>query len=158
MSHSIFDDLRLYYRLIGMQLRAQWQYKINLTLDITAYLGITVLEFSALLLFFGPFPTMLGWRVGEVALLAAIMSISFGLAEMIGAGVDNFSETIRRGEFDRVLLRPAGAFLQIIGSDFRLRRLGRITQGLIAFVVALRLLPDLRWTAAKLLVLPIAFT
>src|SRR5579859_2889293 len=126
MFHTIISDFSLYTRLIGMQLRAQWQYKLNLTLDITTYLGVTTLEFLALLLFFGPFPTMLGWNIGEVALLAAIVSISFGLAEMIGAGIDDFSSTIRRGEFDRVLLRPTGVLLQIIGSDFRLRRLGRI--------------------------------
>jgi ABC-2 type transport system permease protein len=53
------------------------------------------------------------------------------------------------------LLRPISAFIQVIGSDFRLRRLGRLTQGAIGFGVALRLLPDLHWTAAKLAILPI---
>lgn len=153
---AVLHDILLYRRLIALQIRAQLQYKINVLVDIGTYLAVTVLEFGALLLFFGPFPSLLGWKIGEVALLAAIMSISFGFAEMAGAGIDNFADTIRRGEFDRVLLRPVGAFTQVIGSDFRLRRLGRITQGAIAFVIALRLLPDLHWTAAKLLILPLS--
>ena len=103
----------------------------------------------------GPFPSILGWKVGEVALLYAVMSIGFGLSELIGAGIDSFDMTIRRGEFDRVLLRPVGAFTQIIGSDFRLRRMGRLTQGFIAFAIALYLLPGLHWTPAKLAILPI---
>jgi ABC-2 type transport system permease protein len=148
-------DVRLYLRLICMQIQAQAQYKINLLLDISTYLFTTALEFTAVLLFFGPFPTLLGWHVGEVVLLTAIMSISFGLAEMIGAGIDNFAETIRRGDFDRVLLRPAGVFTQVIGSDFRLRRLGRLTQGALAFLLALHLLPDLHWTLSKVAVLVI---
>ncbi len=158
--HSLFQrsslflrDARLYLRLIGMQIQAQVQYKVNLLLDIVTYLLTTALEFTGVLLFFGPFPTLLGWHVGDVVLLTAIMSISFGLAEMIGAGIDNFSETIRRGDFDRVLLRPVGVFTQVVGSDFRLRRLGRLTQGALAFILALHLLPHLHWTMAKLLVL-----
>ncbi len=153
---AILYDVLLYRRLIALQIRAQLQYKINIFVDITTYLAVTALEFGALLLYFGPFPSLLGWNIGEVALLAAIMSIGFGLAELTGAGIDNFSDTIRRGEFDRVLLRPVGAFTQVIGSDFRLRRFGRITQGIIAFIIALRLLPDLHWTAAKLLILPLS--
>ncbi len=154
--HTLFSDMRLYLLLIRMQLRAQTQYKINLFIDIMTYLFVTGFEFLAVLLFFVRFPTLFGWRVGEVALLAAIMSISFGLAERVGAGIDDFSLTIRRGEFDRVLLRPVGVFTQVIGSDFRLRRLGRLTQGALAFALALHLLPELHWTAEKLIVLPIS--
>jgi len=151
-------DLRLYLRLIRMQIQAQTQYKFNLIFDIVTYFLTTALEFTGILLFFGQFPTLLGWHVGEVVLLTAIMSISFGLAELIGAGIDNFSETIRRGEFDRVLLRPVGVFTQVIGSEFRLRRLGRLTQGTLIFILAMYLLPSLHWTLAKVLVLFLGIT
>ncbi|GLV56357.1 membrane protein [Dictyobacter sp. S3.2.2.5] len=150
---NTWSDLQLYWRLIAIQLKSQTQYKMNLFLDISTYLGVTGLEFLSLLLYFIPFPTLLGWHVGEVALLAAVMSVSFGLSEMIGAGIDNFSVLIVRGEFDRVLLRPVNAFIQVIGSDFRLRRLGRITQGCLAFALALHFLPPLHWSLDKLIVL-----
>ncbi len=146
MFSNLRNDLRLYRWLIGMQLRVQAQYKLNLVVDIATYLITASVEFAGLLIIFGPFPSILGWKIGEVALLYTIMSIGFGLAELIGAGIDSFDVIIRRGEFDRVLLRPAGAFTQIIGSDFRLRRLGRITQGAFAFLIALHLLPGLHWT------------
>lgn len=153
---TILSDLRLYQRLISMELRAQAQYKINLAIDIATYFCITSLEFVAILIIFGSFPSLLGWSIGEVALLAALTSISFGLAEMFGAGIDAFDITIRRGEFDRIMLRPLSAFIQVIGSDFRLRRLGRITQGIIAFLVALHLLHGLIWTPLKLIILLIS--
>jgi ABC-2 type transport system permease protein len=79
MFRTMLNDLSLYRRLIGIQLRTQWQYKTNLVIDIATYLGVTGLEFMALLLFFIPFPSILGWKVGEVALLSAIISIGFGL-------------------------------------------------------------------------------
>ncbi|WP_165423225.1 ABC transporter permease [Ktedonosporobacter rubrisoli] len=155
MFQVVLNDVRLYRRLVGMQIRAQLQYKVNVLLDVVTYLGVTILEFSALLLYFAAFPSLLGWKLGEVALLTAIVSISFGLAELVGAGIDSFPEMIRRGEFDRVLLRPVGALTQVVGSDFRLRRLGRLTQGCICFGLALHWLPNLHWTLAKLIVLPL---
>lgn len=152
---GLVSDLGVYWRLIRMQLRAQAQYKLNLIIDIGANLLITGTEFLAVVIAFGPFPTLLGWRAGEVVLLYGMASVSFGLAELIGAGVDAFPEMIRRGEFDRVLLRPVGVLLQIVGSDFRLRRLGRISQGVFALGLALHLLPAFHWTLAKLALLPI---
>ena len=153
MFRAIGDDIRLYWYLIGIQLRVQLQYKANLFIDIGTYFLTTGLEFLGVLVIFGPFPTLLGWRVGEVVLLTAVMSISFGLAEMLGAGVDNFPTIIRLGEFDRLLLRPVGALIQVVGSDFRLRRLGRMTQGGIGFIIALILLPSLQWTFYKIVIL-----
>ena len=152
------DDLRLYLRLIVMQVRAQAQYRASLAIDIGSYLAITSLEVTVVFIVFGRFPTLLGWRLGEVALLYSCTSLTIGTAEWVGAGIDTFAETIRRGEFDRVLLRPVGVFTQVLGSDFRLRRLGRLTQGAVGFVVALGWLPGLRWTPAKLLMLPLGIS
>ncbi len=153
MVEHVISDVRLYRRLIGMQVRIQVQYKVNLAVDILTYFGVTSAEFLAVVLYFGTFPTLLGWRIGEVALLTGIMSISFGFAEMLGAGIDNFSDTVRLGEFDRILLRPVGAFTQVIGSDFRLRRLGRLSEGCAAIILSLYLLPGLQWSWAKIAVL-----
>lgn len=153
MLKYVISDMWLYRRLIGMQIRAQMQYKMNVLIDIITYFCVTSGEFLAIILYFGPFPTLLGWKVGEVALLCGVMSISFGFAEMLGAGIDTFSDTIRLGEFDRILLRPAGVFTQVIGSDFRLRRLGRISEGCGIILLALHLLPGLQWTETKVIVL-----
>lgn len=152
---ALASDVRLYGRLIGMQLRAQAQYKVSLAIDIVSYVLVTGSELATVLVFFGPFPSLLGWHVGEVVLLYAVTCMSFGLAELFSAGFDLFPDLIRRGEFDRVLLRPAGTLLQVASSDFRLRRLGRIAQGVLAFALALRLLPGLRWTPLKLVMLPL---
>ena len=155
MIENIASDLRLYMHFLSMLIRSQAQYEMNVAVDIGASFAITSLEFVAVLIYFGKIPSMLGWSVGEVAMLYAVMSISFGLAEMFGAGIDAFSDTIRLGEFDRILLRPVGSFMQVVVSDFRLRRLGPITQGCMTFVIALHLLPGMHWTAAKVMALAI---
>jgi ABC-2 type transport system permease protein len=148
------NDLRLYGRLVWLAVRAQAQYKAALIADIATYFCITSLEFAVVLILFGPFPTLAGWSVGQVALLYGLTSICFGCAELFGAGIDLFPDTIRHGEFDRVMLRPTGVLLQVATSDFKLRRLGRITEGIAIVALALRLLPGgIVWTPLKLIVL-----
>jgi ABC-2 type transport system permease protein len=153
MFSDVVTDVRLYWHLLGMQLRSQLQYKINLAVDVTTYFLVTALEYAVVFLFFGTFPTLLGWHVGEVALLGAIVSFAFGLAELFGGGIENFSETIRRGEFDRALLRPISALVQVASSEFRLRRLGRLTQGALMFGLALHILPAFDWTLPRIFAL-----
>lgn len=155
MVQMLWWELRLYRRLVVMQWRAQMQYKVDLVIDILTTFLLCGLEFAALLLYFVPFPTLLDWHVGEVALLSAVTSLGFGIAELFGSGIDSFDQIIRRGDFDRVLLRPITAIVQVSTNEFRLRRTGRVLQGVGAFGLALFLLRglNLAWTPLKVLVL-----
>jgi len=63
---------------------------------------------------------------------------------------------VRLGEFDRVLIRPASAFVQVLTAQFTLKRLGRIGQGVIVLGWALIALGG--WTPLKLAYLAIIIT
>jgi ABC-2 type transport system permease protein len=147
-------DLTLYRLFVSSRLRSQMQYRGSfLVLLVLSFLGLAT-EFVAVLILFEHFGELAGWSVGEVAFLYGLASIAFGLAEMFGAGFDIFPETIRRGDFDRVLLRPHSAFFQVLSADFQLRRLGRILQGVGALGLAVAWTsPD--WTLGKLAYLPV---
>lgn len=147
-------DASIYRRLVGARLRSQAQYRTSfLLMTLITFLGL-LSELVAVLILFGRFGELAGWRVGEVAFLCGLAWIAFGLSEMVGAGFDIFPATIRQGEFDRVLLRPVGVFTQVLAADFQLRRLGRITQGACALGLALSL-TSIQWTPLKLLYLPV---
>lgn len=147
-------DASIYRRLVGARLRSQAQYRASfLLMTLITFLGL-LSELVAVLILFGRFGELAGWRVGEVAFLCGLGWIAFGLSEMVGAGFDIFPATIRQGEFDRVLLRPVGVFTQVLAADFQLRRLGRIAQGGLALGLALAWTP-VAWTPAKLLYLPL---
>jgi ABC-2 type transport system permease protein len=152
MLENLRHDTRLYFRLVGSRLRSQMQYRASFLLMT----GITMLglatEFVAILLLFHRFGDLGGWTVGEVALLYGLASTSFGLCELIGSGFDVFPNTIRRGEFDQVLIRPAGTFTQVMGADFQMRRLGRILQGLVALGLGAHW-TSLEWSVGKVLYL-----
>ena len=61
-----------------------------------------------------------------------MVETAFGVMDMLFSGFDpqNFGVQVRLGRFDQLLLRPASITLQVLGSEFILRRLGRIVQGL----------------------------
>ena len=148
------EDVALYKTFVGSRLRSQMQYRESfLLMLVVGVLGFST-ELLALIILFNRFGELAGWSVGEVAFLYGLASASFGLAEMFGAGYDGFADTIRRGEFDRVLLRPRGVFAQVLSADFQLRRLGRILQGMLALGLAFAW-TSVDWTVMRLAYLPV---
>ncbi len=144
--------LKIYLRLIGVQIRSQAQYRASLGLDILATAVSTALGFLTLALILQRFGGVAGWSLWEVALLYGLAESSFGLMDMLFSGFDpqNFGKQIRLGRFDQVLLRPVDVTVQILGSEFILRRLGRIFQGLVVLILAIHFV-QVDWTPAKAL-------
>ena len=132
--------LKLYFNLISAILRSQMQYRASFIMQIISQFIVTFTDFIAIMFIFGKFSDIKGWSLWEVGLLYGMTSVSFAISEMTARGFDMFSRMIRLGDFDRVLLRPAGVFIQLMTADFDLRKLGRILQGLLVLVIAWRML------------------
>lgn len=132
--------IRLYFNLIGAILRSQMQYKASFIMQVIANFFVTFTDFIAIIFIFGKFKDIKGWTLWEVGLLYGMTSVSFSIAEMVARGFDLFSRMIRLGDFDRLLLRPSGIFLQLMTADFDLRKIGRISQGLMVLVIAWKML------------------
>jgi len=113
---------------------------------------ITFLDFVTIVILFMRFRQVGGWTVAEVAFLYGVSTISFSLAQIVGRGFDIFHLQILRGDFDRVLIRPMGTFFHLLASDFGMRQLGRLGQGVLVFFIAQRWL-EVTWTLSKLLFL-----
>ncbi len=152
-------SLSMYRRLLGVQFRSQLQYRGAFFLDLTATAVIVVFEFGSIALVFERFGNIKGWTLGEVAFLYGLVEISFGIMDMIFSGFDPqfFGQGIRRGNFDQLMLRPINITIQVMGSDFALRRLGKIVFGIGIFILALKL-TTISWTLFKILYIPILIT
>jgi ABC-2 type transport system permease protein len=152
MRHA-FD---IYRRLLGVQIRSQLQYRVSFSFDLLSAMLVTATEFAALALVFGRFEQIRGWSLGEVAFLFGLLEISFGIMDMVFSGFDpqDFGASVRQGTFDQVMLRPAYLTIQVLGSQFALRRLGRVVFGAGIFLFAVTV-TQLDWTPAKALYLPL---
>ena len=149
-------SISLYRKLLAIEIRAQLQYPASFLFDLVSYGLVVSLFFVSLAMILQRFEGIAGWTLGEVAFLYGTIEVSFGAMDLIFSGFDpgEFGRDVRLGRFDTVLLRPVNPTLQVLGSKFVLRRLGRVVQGLVIFGIGLAL-SEIRWTLAKLLFVPV---
>jgi ABC-2 type transport system permease protein len=153
----MWSVMGLYRRLVSIRIRAQLEYRASFLLDLTAAALGAATGFGALALVFQRFDGIAGWTLGQVALLYGMVETAFGATELFFAGFDpdTFGPLmVRRGGFDQLLLRPVNVTLQVLGSEFTLRRLSRIAQGVVILGIALAL-ANVHWTLAKVFYLPV---
>ncbi|MHC5039806.1 MAG: ABC transporter permease, partial [Planctomycetota bacterium] len=144
----MFDTVRLYFQYIGISVRSQMQYRASVIMLATGQLAITGMEFLAMWALFERFGNMRGWRLPEVALLYGMANISFAISEAAARGFDVFSQWVKTGDFDRLLLRPRSTAFQVAAQEFQLVRIGRFTQGLAVLIWAVGAL-EVTWTFPK---------
>ncbi|HZZ89348.1 MAG TPA: ABC-2 family transporter protein [Caulobacteraceae bacterium] len=130
----MIDSLRLYRRMVAASIRAQFSYPGTLALMSVGQFLVTVIEFLGVWALFRRFGHIGGWRLGEVALFYGYVSITFSIADSVTRGFDVFGSVfVKTGAFDRLLLRPRTAALQLLGYELRLTRVGRFVQGAAVF-------------------------
>jgi ABC-2 type transport system permease protein len=154
MNHT----LGLYRRLIAANIRSQMSYRVSFWMESLASFIATITAFITLALILERFNNIAGWTLWEVAFLYGMVETAFGVMDILFSGFDpqNFGLQVRLGRFDQLLLRPASITLQVLGSQFTMRRVGRIAQGLLVLGLAFSRL-HLHWTPVKLLYLPVTF-
>ena len=125
----------LYFRLISIRIRSQMQYRLSFLLDAFTTASVAGVSFLTIALVLQKFDGIGGWTLWEVAFLYGMVETAFGMMDMLFSGFDPsfFGNRVRLGTFDQMLLKPVNIYLQVFGSEFVLRRLGRILQGLVVW-------------------------
>ena len=150
MKEKIKSNVKLYFHYLSVALRSTMQYKTSFYLMVT---GRFLLFFNGILgvyFMFSRFGHVKGYTFGEVLLCFAIIQADFALAECIGSGFAAFAGIVRQGEFDRVLLRPRSTILQVLGSQFRIDRIGLIFQAVFMFTYGVVISP-VEWTFGRIM-------
>lgn len=147
------SDIVVLRHLLVARLRGQLQYRASFITQIVATAAVNLSEFVTILVFFRHIDSLGGWTFGEIAVLYGIATISFGFGHLVASGLAGFSQQLVKGEFDQVLTRPVSAFVQVLGADIQIRRVGVLIQGGFALTIGLSLI-DIPWTPARVVVLP----
>src|SRR5215831_17805866 len=127
----------LYGRYVKTSLRAQTQYPAATLMLTAGNCAATAIEILGVFALFDRFGPVGGWTFGEAAVFYGLVNIMFSIADLLTRGFEVFgTDFVRTGAFDRVLLRPRSAALQLAGYEVRLSRLGRLVQGVVVLVVA----------------------
>lgn len=140
--------LRLYGHLVAANVRAQMQYKLSFAFDSLASFVGAAIEFAGIVVLFRQMDALGNWTLPQIAFLYGTAELALALAQVLAKGTDDLSEWVRRGDFDRVLLRPRGTLFLVLASGFTLRRLGRVVQGALVLGLGLSWL-QLDWSVTQ---------
>jgi viologen exporter family transport system permease protein len=99
------------------------------------------------------FGTLAGWSAPEVVLLVGLSAAGQGLGLLLGDRLEPtyFSELVRRGTFDQVLVRPASPLAWLIATQVEARFVGRLLAG-VGMVAWAADRAGVTWTSSHLLV------
>lgn len=142
------DSLRLWIHYMALSVRAQMQYRASFLFGALGQFLGTAIEFAGIWALFSRFGELRDWTLWEVALFYGVVNVGFALADALSTGFDRFGDMVKRGDFDRLLVRPRSTVLQLAGQELAFRRVGRLLQGAVVLGVASASL-ELDWTAAR---------
>ena len=138
----------IYPRLIAAKIRSQLVYRASFAVDFVSQVLAQSYELIVILVLFSQVNALGGFTKNEVLLMYAFAGAAFGVADLFAGQLDNLPTYIRTGTFDVLLMRPLGTLPQLMVSDIRLRRIGRITGALAVMAYALSHVA-IDWTPAK---------
>lgn len=144
--------MNLYFKYLSIHFRSQMQYRMSFLMLTAGQFLIPFTVFAGVYFMFERFGDLKGWTFFEVTLCYAVIHLSFSLSECFARGFDAFSGLVVKGDFDRLLVRPRGTVVQVLGSAFEFTRFGRLIQGGAVLAWSISQLPEL-WTLPKLLAL-----
>ncbi|MFI6081510.1 ABC transporter permease [Streptomyces sp. NPDC051217] len=149
----LWEGLRAYGLIVAMWIRSTMAYRASFAMTAFGNFAATGFDFVAILLMFSHVDRLGGYSLPEVAFLYGAAGASFGLADLAFGSMDRLGRRVRDGTLDTLLVRPAPVLAQVAADRFALRRLGRITQGLLVLGYALVTL-DIAWTPLKVAMIP----
>lgn len=147
---KIRNVIKLYFHYISILIRSKMQYKTSFVLASIGQFLVSFNVFLGVFFMFRRFSSVKGFTYSEVLLCFSIMLLEFSLAEMVARGFDTFSGMVRRGNFDRILVRPQNEILQVLGSQFELTRLGRMLQAVVMFTYGITK-SGVNWSFSKIM-------
>jgi len=130
-------------------LRGQLQYRANFVVLIAMGLVYQGTGFVFIGVILSRFQALAGWTLGEVAFLYGLRLLVHGLSLPLFGALANVDEEVCHGEFDRYLVRPLPALVQVVSSKVQANFIGDLLGGAVLFLTA-QSLTRLDWSAAAL--------
>ncbi|MET4925920.1 ABC transporter permease [Streptomyces sp. PSRA5] len=149
----LWEGLRAYGLIVAMWMRSTMTYRASFAMTAFGNFAVTAFDFLAILMMFSHVDRLGGYSLPEVAFLYGAAGAAFGLADLVMGSTGRLGSRIRDGTLDTLLVRPVPVLAQVAADRFALRRLGRITQGLLVLGYALTVV-DIAWTPLKVAMIP----
>jgi ABC-2 type transport system permease protein len=141
-------NLQVYWLLMLASMRSRMQYKLDFFLELANVVVAYGAHVANTVFLVQRFEHIRGWTLGELVFLYALAVLAWGLAVLLFYRFAFVGEEIRRGDFDRYLLRPLNPFAFYMAARFELYSAGQFAFAVMALGWSVHYL-DLRWTPGQ---------
>ncbi|WP_328391611.1 ABC transporter permease [Nocardia sp. NBC_00416] len=141
-----------YAAVLRSRIRAQRTYRLSFASDLLGATMVGLVEFAEVWVVFNQAKVLGGLDMDAALLLFGLSNLAFALAQLGFGHLDKLPSLIRLGTLDVYHLRPQPVLLQLITSDFSLRRLARATVALVVLTTGL-VRNDIDWSASTVALL-----
>ena len=129
--------MKLVFKYIGMHLKSQLEYRSSFIMSLLAQILPMAFSASMVFVFLDKFNFLERFNMYEVMLIISIVQFGHGFSECFWRGFDKFSDIIKHGRLDLMLVKPRSLYMQVFGSNIEFTKLSRVIGSLILFVVGI---------------------
>lgn len=144
--------MKMYFYYLKHQYIVTKQYRSSFFLNFFTSILFSVGTLFGIVLLFQNFTNVAGYTLQEVIITYSVVLFVFSISEWLFRGLDLFDTIILNGELDRMLLRPRGMMLQILGHKMEFVKLGRASFSFVILIYAC-LSSSIVWDPLKVLTL-----
>lgn len=129
------DTISLFFAYAKLGLKTRFQYKVDTIVTSFAVFFRESAGIIAMYLALLKFDTINNWNIDELIFLFSLIFITYGIFIVFFMALRDFSDWIKHGDFDRVMLRPRGLLTQLLlcGADW-MAAFGHGTLGVLLFL------------------------
>ncbi|MGW0182506.1 ABC transporter permease [Nocardia sp. NPDC003345] len=148
---------RPYAAVVGSRIRAQRSYRLSFGGEMLAAALLGLVEFAEVWLIFRQAKVLGGLDMDAALLLFGMSNLAFAAGQLVCGHLDKLPNLIRLGLLDIYHLRPQPVLLQLITSDFSLRRLARASVALVVLAAGL-VRNDIEWSMGTVVLILLTLT
>lgn len=137
--------MKLIGKYLGMYFKSQLEYKSSFILTCIAQLLTLSLSSFMVFILMDKFHFLDNYDIYELMLGISIVQFGFSFSECFMRGFDKFSEVIKVGGLDLMLIRPRNIYIQVFGSNIELTKLSRVLGSLVLFIIAISNIESITW-------------
>lgn len=152
---KVLRNIKLYLSFVKTSLKGMLVYRLDCIVGMISQIVTQIVEIIFIWIVYANTETLSGWTFKHVLLLYGITFISVGIQSFCFDGLyDIGPKYIKRGDFDKILLRPVHPLISIIGESKEFTSLGCLVLG-IGFTISM--LMELSIPITIFLILKIVF-
>ncbi|MDP4119743.1 MAG: ABC-2 family transporter protein [Bacillota bacterium] len=134
----MLKTLRLYRIFVSQNMKKLMEYKIDFLTGAVGFFLNQIINIAFLWIIFSNIPNLKGWNFNEIIFIYGFSLIPKGLDHLM---TDNLWKVgyfyVRKGEFDKYLIRPVNPLYHVIIEDFQVDAFGEIILGIILLASAI---------------------